>query len=72
MGGGFGPQKDSGRNSERERNLEEREEQGEEEEEEERTDFSLNVKGFFFHSFSPQTDAKADGGELAENGRKKE
>lgn len=69
MGGGFGPQEDSGRHSEQERNLKEREEE-EEEEEEERTDFSLNVK-VFFPRFSPQTDAKADGGELAENGRKK-
>lgn len=58
-GGGFGSDKDGGRHNERERKFEE---------EERRRDFFLEILS---PCFSLQTDAKADGGELAENGQRR-
>lgn len=58
---GGGSDKDGRRHKERDTKLDE----------EEKRDFFPSMWRFFPSRFSLQTDAKADGGELAENGRRR-
>ncbi len=64
-GGGFGSDKDRARHNAQERKLRRRRRRGR------KNRLFPQREDFFPSCFSLQTDAKADGGELAENGRRR-